>query len=120
MENEKTFGRFLISKRQENEISARQLAIALDYALSVIEHPSGKKKPYALYQAEKQCLPTASLSLCSTKHPQTVSSLPSSLISLTFSSVISRMSAQDRDFSRLEALLCRLSTNSHAIPSFTS
>lgn len=31
MENEKTFGRFLISKRQENEISARQLAIALDY-----------------------------------------------------------------------------------------
>ena len=91
-----------------------------EYALSVIEHPSGKKKPYALYQAEKQCLPTASLSLCSTKHPQTVSSLPSSLISLTFSSVISRMSAQDRDFSRLEALLCRLSTNSHAIPSFTS
>ena len=32
MENEKTFGRFLISKRQENEISARQLAIALDYS----------------------------------------------------------------------------------------
>ena len=33
MENEKTFGRFLISKRQENEISARQLAIALDLSL---------------------------------------------------------------------------------------
>ena len=28
------------------------------YALSVIEHPSGRKKPYALYQAEKQGLPT--------------------------------------------------------------
>ena len=27
-------------------------------ALSVIEHPSGKKKPYALYQAEKQGRPT--------------------------------------------------------------
>lgn len=31
MENEKTFGRFLISKRMEHEMSARQLAIALDY-----------------------------------------------------------------------------------------
>lgn len=29
MENEKTFGRFLISKRMEHEISARQLAISL-------------------------------------------------------------------------------------------
>lgn len=29
-----------------------------EYALSVIEHPSGKKKPYALYQAEKNGLPT--------------------------------------------------------------
>lgn len=28
------------------------------YALSVIEHPSGRKQPYALYQAEKQGLPT--------------------------------------------------------------
>ena len=55
---------------------------------------------------------------CSTKRPQTVSSLPSSLISLTFSSVISRMSAQDRGFSRSAALLCRLSTSSPAIPSF--
>lgn len=26
--------------------------------MSVIEHPSGKKKPYALYQAEKQWRPT--------------------------------------------------------------
>ena len=29
-----------------------------EYALSVIEHPSGKKKPYALYQAEKNGMPT--------------------------------------------------------------
>ena len=29
-----------------------------EYTLSVIEHPSGKKKPYALYQAEKNGLPT--------------------------------------------------------------
>ena len=29
-----------------------------EYALSVIEHPSGKKKPYALYQVEKNGMPT--------------------------------------------------------------
>ena len=29
-----------------------------EYALSVIEHPSGTKKPYALYQAEKEGRPT--------------------------------------------------------------
>ena len=29
-----------------------------EYALSVIEQPSGKKKPYALYQAEKNGMPT--------------------------------------------------------------
>ena len=29
-----------------------------EYALSVIEHPSGKKKAYALYQAEKHGMPT--------------------------------------------------------------
>ena len=29
-----------------------------EYSLSVIEHPSGRKKPYALYQAEKNGLPT--------------------------------------------------------------
>ena len=29
-----------------------------EYALSVIEHPNGKKKPYALYQAEKNGMPT--------------------------------------------------------------
>lgn len=29
-----------------------------EYELSVIEHPSGRKKPYALYQAEKNGLPT--------------------------------------------------------------
>ena len=32
MENNKTFGRFLIYKRMEHEMSARQLAIALDYS----------------------------------------------------------------------------------------
>ena len=32
MENNKTFGSFLISKRMEHEMSARQLAIALDYS----------------------------------------------------------------------------------------
>lgn len=29
-----------------------------EHSLSVIEHPSGKKKPYALYQAEKNGMPT--------------------------------------------------------------
>ena len=29
-----------------------------EYALSVIEHPNGRKKPYALYQAEKKGFPT--------------------------------------------------------------
>ena len=29
-----------------------------EYSLSVIEHPNGRKKPYALYQAEKNGLPT--------------------------------------------------------------
>lgn len=29
-----------------------------EYSLSVIEHPSGRKKPYALYQAEKNDMPT--------------------------------------------------------------
>ncbi len=37
---------------------------------------------------------------------------PSSLISPTFRSAISRMSAQDRGFSRSAVLLCRLSTSS--------
>lgn len=49
MENNKTFGRFLISKRMEHETSARQLAIALDY--SAVTLP--------LYHA----LPTMNLSL---------------------------------------------------------
>ena len=37
---------------------------------------------------------------------------PSSLISPTFSAAISRMSAQDRSFSRSAVLLCRLLTSS--------
>lgn len=32
MNTENTFGRFLVSKRMEQELSARQLAIALDYS----------------------------------------------------------------------------------------
>ena len=32
--------------------------LCMDYALSVIENPSGKKKPYTLYQAEKEGRPT--------------------------------------------------------------
>ena len=32
MNTENTFGRFLVAKRMEQELSARQLAIALDYA----------------------------------------------------------------------------------------
>lgn len=32
MNAENTFGRFLVSKRMEQELSARQLAIALDYS----------------------------------------------------------------------------------------
>ena len=38
--------------RQRSDVLCRE------YALSVIEHPSGKKKPYALYQAEKNGMPT--------------------------------------------------------------
>lgn len=36
----------------------RSDALCREYALSVIENPSGKKKPYALYQAEKNGMPT--------------------------------------------------------------
>ena len=36
----------------------RSDALCREYALSVIEQPSGKKKPYALYQAEKNGMPT--------------------------------------------------------------
>ena len=36
----------------------RSEELCREYALSVIEHPNGRKKPYALYQAEKQGFPT--------------------------------------------------------------
>ena len=39
-------------------LQQRSDELCREYALSVIEHPSGRKKPYALYQAEKQGLPT--------------------------------------------------------------
>ena len=47
----------------DNKVNLRLLRqrsdeLCREYALSVIEHPSGKKKPYALYQAEKQGRPT--------------------------------------------------------------
>ena len=45
MENEKSFGRFLISKRQEKEISARQLAIALDYSAVYICDSEKDRRP---------------------------------------------------------------------------
>ena len=44
------------SHRNPDGSVARELCRA--YSLSVIEHPSGRKKPYALYQAEKNGLPT--------------------------------------------------------------
>lgn len=47
----------------DNKVNLRLLRqrsdeLCREYALSVIKHPSGKKKPYALYQAEKQGRPT--------------------------------------------------------------
>ena len=44
----------------DNKANLRQRSDELcrEYALSVIEHPSGKKKQYALYQAEKNGMPT--------------------------------------------------------------
>ncbi len=39
-------------------LQQRSDELCREYALSVIEHPSGKKKPYALYQAEKNGMPT--------------------------------------------------------------
>ena len=47
----------------DNKASLRLLRqrsdeLCREYSLSVIEHPSGRKKPYALYQAEKNGMPT--------------------------------------------------------------
>ena len=60
MENNKTFGRFLISKRMEHEMSARQLAIALDYSAVYIcdiekdRRPVPEKLPALLHLTEAE------------------------------------------------------------------
>lgn len=46
------------NKKNLRLLRKRSDELCREYALSVIEHPSGRKKPYALYQAEKQGLPT--------------------------------------------------------------
>ena len=46
------------NKKNLRLLRRRSDELCREYALSVIEHPSGKKKPYALYQAEKQGRPT--------------------------------------------------------------
>ena len=46
------------NKKNLRLLRKRSDELCREYALSVIEHPSGKKKPYALYQAEKQGRPT--------------------------------------------------------------
>ena len=46
------------TKKDYHDMQTVSDELCREYALSVIEHPSGRKKPYALYQAEKQGLPT--------------------------------------------------------------
>ena len=46
------------NKKNLRLLRKRSDELCREYALSVIEHPSGKKKPYALYQAEKEGRPT--------------------------------------------------------------
>ena len=46
------------NKKNLRLLRQRSDELCREYSLSVIEHPSGRKKPYALYQAEKQGLPT--------------------------------------------------------------
>lgn len=46
------------NKKNLRLLRRRSDELCREYALSVIEHPSSRKKPYALYQAEKQGLPT--------------------------------------------------------------
>ena len=45
------------NKKNLRLLRKRSDELCREYSLSVIEHPSGRKKPYALYQAEKQGLP---------------------------------------------------------------
>ena len=46
------------NKKNLRLLRQRSDELCREYSLSVIEHPSGRKKPYALYQAEKNGLPT--------------------------------------------------------------
>ena len=46
------------NKKNLRLLRQRSDELCHEYSLSVIEHPSGRKKPYALYQAEKNGLPT--------------------------------------------------------------
>ena len=46
------------NKKNLRLLRRRSDELCREYSLSVIEHPNGRKKPYALYQAEKQGLPT--------------------------------------------------------------
>jgi len=46
------------NKKNLRLLRQRSDELCREYSLSVIEHPSGRKKPYVLCQAEKQGLPT--------------------------------------------------------------
>lgn len=46
------------NKKNLRLLRSRSDELCREYSLSVIEKPSGRKKPYALYQAEKNGLPT--------------------------------------------------------------
>ena len=46
------------NKKNLRLLRQRSDELCREYSLSVIEHPGGRKKPYALYQAEKNGLPT--------------------------------------------------------------
>ena len=46
------------NKKNLRLLRKRSDELCREYALSVIEHPIGKKRPYALYQAEKEGRPT--------------------------------------------------------------
>ena len=49
------------NKKNLRLLRQRSDELCREYSLSVIEHPSGRKKPYALYQAEKGDVPSVIL-----------------------------------------------------------
>ena len=53
-----TEGIITTTRKNLRLLRQRSDELCREYSLSVIEHPSGRKKPYALYQAEKNGLPT--------------------------------------------------------------